>query len=270
MEKEILNMEEAAELFGVSVKTFIKLLKEEKVPARKIGREWRFSRKALIDWLSSGDSQLYSSSEGETKEFFNEVASEWDELRKSYYDESIGNKLLEMKLLSREYTVVDFGAGDGYISRMIAGLVKKVIAVDISREMLNELKKKAREQNIKNIETIEIAGLETPVPDAGMDMVCANMLLHHIDEPQAAIREMYRILKKDGIVFLADFYEHADFALKEKMHDVWTGFNPDELKIWFEKAGFREVSIERLSDTVEKVRNKSRLEISSFILTAKK
>ena len=66
MEKEILTMEEAAERFSVSIKTFIKLLKEEKVPGRKIGREWRFSRKALIDWLSSGDSQVYSSSEGDT------------------------------------------------------------------------------------------------------------------------------------------------------------------------------------------------------------
>ncbi|NLO40177.1 MAG: helix-turn-helix domain-containing protein, partial [Ruminiclostridium sp.] len=37
-------MEEAAELFGVSIKTFIKLLREENVPARKIGREWRFSK----------------------------------------------------------------------------------------------------------------------------------------------------------------------------------------------------------------------------------
>ena len=81
MEKEILNMEEAAELFNVSIKTFIKLLKEEKVPARKIGREWRFSRQALIQWLSSGDSQQYSSSESEAKEFFDSVAPEWSKLR---------------------------------------------------------------------------------------------------------------------------------------------------------------------------------------------
>ncbi len=38
LDKEILTMEDAAEFFGVSVKTFIKLLKEEKVPGRKIGR----------------------------------------------------------------------------------------------------------------------------------------------------------------------------------------------------------------------------------------
>lgn len=82
MDKEILNMEEAAELFGVSIKTFIKLLKEESVPGRKIGREWRFGRKALIDWLSLGDSKFYSGSEVETKEFFNEVAEKWEELRK--------------------------------------------------------------------------------------------------------------------------------------------------------------------------------------------
>lgn len=270
MEKEILNMEEAAELFGVSVKTFIKLLKEEKVPARKIGREWRFSRKALVEWLSCGDSQAYSSSEGETKEFFNEVASEWEEMRKSYYDESIKGKLEELDILERHMTVIDLGAGDGYISRSIAGSVKKVIAVDISSEMLNELKRKANLEEIENIETLETDGLDIPIDKSSVDVVCANMFLHHIEEPALAIKEMYRILKPGGTVFLADFYEHVDFAMKEKMHDVWAGFNPTELKTWVEKSGFKDVCIERLSDKIEKLKNKNKLEVSTFILTAVK
>ena len=118
-------MEEAAEFFGVSIKTFIKLLKEEKVPARKIGREWRFSRKALIEWLSAGDSQVYSYSETDAKEFFNNVAPEWEELRKTYYDESIKSKLFEMKMLQKGMTVVDLGSGDGYISRAVAKQVRE-------------------------------------------------------------------------------------------------------------------------------------------------
>ncbi len=51
---EILNIEQAASLLGVSVKTFHKVLHSEQVPARKIGREWKFSRQALIDWVGSG------------------------------------------------------------------------------------------------------------------------------------------------------------------------------------------------------------------------
>lgn len=59
MDNDILNIEQATEFFGISEKTLIKLLREEHLPARKIGREWRFSRKALIEWLAGGDSTQY-------------------------------------------------------------------------------------------------------------------------------------------------------------------------------------------------------------------
>ena len=48
MDNDILNLEQTAEFLGISEKTLIKLLREEHVPARKIGREWRFSREALV------------------------------------------------------------------------------------------------------------------------------------------------------------------------------------------------------------------------------
>ena len=60
MEKDILNLEEACEFLNVSERTLIKLLREEHLPARKIGREWRFSREALINWIALGDSCDYS------------------------------------------------------------------------------------------------------------------------------------------------------------------------------------------------------------------
>ena len=63
MDEHILNLEQAVEFIGVSEKTLIKLLREEHIPARKIGREWRFSRDALIGWLASGDSMDYVNSE---------------------------------------------------------------------------------------------------------------------------------------------------------------------------------------------------------------
>ncbi|AZV56965.1 helix-turn-helix domain-containing protein [Clostridium sp. AWRP] len=59
MDNNILNLEQAIDFLGVSEKTLIKLLREEHVPARKIGREWRFNKQALIDWIASGDSIDY-------------------------------------------------------------------------------------------------------------------------------------------------------------------------------------------------------------------
>ena len=61
--KEILNLQEVCELLNVSEKTMIKLLKEENIPATKIGREWRFSKQAVINWLGTGNSLEYSGTE---------------------------------------------------------------------------------------------------------------------------------------------------------------------------------------------------------------
>lgn len=266
MEKEILNMEEAAEFFNVSIKTFIKLLKEEKVPARKIGREWRFSRLALVQWLSSGDSQQYSSSDSDTREFFDRVAPEWENMRGGYYDEEVINRLLDIKLLRSDMTLVDLGAGDGYLSRAISTHVGKVIAVDISGEMLKELEKKVAQDGLKNIQTIESDGCDLSLEDESIDLVCANMFLHHIDEPIMAVREIRRILKPGGGVFLADLKEHSNREFKDKMHDVWQGFSQNEVKEWFAKCGFKNIHF----DTVSKRIASKKGDDGIFIMIAEK
>jgi excisionase family DNA binding protein len=50
-DQEILNIDGAAAFLGVSVKTFSKVLREGDVPGRKVGREWKFSRQALVEWV---------------------------------------------------------------------------------------------------------------------------------------------------------------------------------------------------------------------------
>ena len=58
-DQEILNIDGAAALLGVSVKTFSKVLREGDVPGRKVGREWKFSRRALIDWIGQSRSRNF-------------------------------------------------------------------------------------------------------------------------------------------------------------------------------------------------------------------
>lgn len=266
MEKEILNMDEAAEFFNVSIKTFIKLLKEEKVPARKIGREWRFSRLALVQWLSSGDSQQYSSSDSDTREFFNRVAPEWESMRGGYYDEEVISRLLDTGILRNDMTLVDLGAGDGYLSRAISTYVGKVIAVDISGEMLKELEKKAAKAGLANIQTIESDSCDMPLEDESVDLVCANMFLHHIEEPVLAVREMSRILKPGGKVFLADLNEHGNKEFKDRMHDIWQGFSQNEVKEWFARCDFKNIQF----DTVGKKTSAKKGDDAIFVMIAEK
>ena len=66
-DREIMTIEEAAALLGVSVKTFNKVLHTQSIPARKIGREWKFSRQALIEWIGNGRSDDFYRESDESK-----------------------------------------------------------------------------------------------------------------------------------------------------------------------------------------------------------
>ncbi len=51
---EILTLQEAADFLKVGRNAMSKMVNERKIPGKKVGREWRFSRQALIEWLKNG------------------------------------------------------------------------------------------------------------------------------------------------------------------------------------------------------------------------
>lgn len=53
--REVLNVEQAAEFLGFSPYTVREKAREGEIPGRKVGREWRFSRTALLEWLREGE-----------------------------------------------------------------------------------------------------------------------------------------------------------------------------------------------------------------------
>ena len=52
MEDEVLTLAEAASLLKVSDTTVYQLTRSGELPARKVGREWRFLRSRLLAWLA--------------------------------------------------------------------------------------------------------------------------------------------------------------------------------------------------------------------------
>jgi excisionase family DNA binding protein len=49
---EVMTSVEAAEYLKMHVKTVCRLAKERKIPAKKVGSEWRFVRSVLDRWLA--------------------------------------------------------------------------------------------------------------------------------------------------------------------------------------------------------------------------
>ena len=248
-EKEVLSLEEASQLFQVSSKTFLKLLREENIPARKIGREWRFSRTALLKWMAEGSSRDYVSVEEEGKAYFAQVAPVYDEMRKDCYAEALRDIIVSRFTPPPGSVVADIGTGTGYLAKKLAEYAKTVNAIDSSPAMLEAARKGFTENELKKIKLIEGDAHDLPLPDESHDMVYANLLIHHLLEPALAIKEMYRVLKPGNQVIITDIDRHNHKWTKAEKSDLWLGIERSDLRQWLAEAGFSEPEITDLDCT---------------------
>jgi excisionase family DNA binding protein len=270
-DKEILNLDEASELFQVSTKTLLKMLREEAIPARKIGREWRFSRTALLHWIATGNSMNYIAAEEENKAYFAQVAPVYDELRMGCYGNALRELIIDRYPPDPEATVADIGTGTGYLARGLAAKAKRVMAIDSSTAMLEVAGIELVKEGIDNVQLIEGDAYDLPLSDLSQAMVYANLLLHHLSEPAIALKEIYRVLKPGGRVVITDVKQHGYQWVKEEKFDVWLGFDTEEIRGWLEQNGFRQVECIDLGCNC-RTSNKAGMtvEIPMFLATALK
>lgn len=170
--------------------------------------------------------------------YFEAVAPQWNTMREDYFDETLKSKIIPAGELS-DKIVADLGAGTGFLSLALAQNAQLVFAVDQSRNMLGELSRSAASQALKNVYPILGTFEALPLFDGSVDYIFSSMALHHVENPQQAIKEMYRVLKPGGSVLLADVEAHDGQWAIEEMHDVWLGFERAQLHKWFGEAGFK-------------------------------
>ena len=96
--------------------------------------------------------------------------------------------------------IADFGCGYGTFTIPVAQTVRgKVYALDIEPDMIEETKRKTKEEKLGNVEVIlrdfvsEGSGLEKESVDYVM---LFNIL--HLNKPETLLKEAYRILRKGG------------------------------------------------------------------------
>lgn len=144
----------------------------------------------------------------------------------------------------KDKIVGDLGCGTGFVSLAVANEASIVFSIDNSINMLKELSASASKKDYKNIYPIKSSLDNLAIFDESLNVVFINMALHHIKNAKKAIEEMYRVLKKDGIVVISDVREHNGEWAKEEMFDEWLGFSKEQMTNWLEEAGFKNIEIE--------------------------
>ncbi len=203
----------------------------------------------------------------EAKEYFEEVSESWDVLRKSFYGDEVRDAVLAAARLLPEHTVLDVGAGTGFLTEGAAKIVRKVIALDFSDAMMGEARAKLGGRNVEfkigNVERI-------PLPYASIDAVIGNMVLHHCPSPEAAVKEMARVLVPGGRLVLSDLQEHSYESLRKEHADLWLGFKKDYVRMTLQKAGLQDVSVEALSSCCSETKENEQIRIPMFLAAGHK
>lgn len=176
-----------------------------------------------------------------SKKYFDEVAHQWDKMQASFFSEKVRGKALDMAAVQPGRLAADIGAGTGFITEALIRRGLKVIAVDQSEAMLEEMKKKFSHFDGIDYRVGESKNL--PVQNETVDYVFANMYLHHVEFPMDAIKEMARILKPGGRLVITDLDEHAFEFLKTEHHDRWLGFKREDIKQWLTISGLKNVVV---------------------------
>ena len=101
--------------------------------------------------------------------------------------------------------VVDYGCGPGRYTLPLATLVEpkgKVFAVDIQPLAIKVIKEKAARESLTNIEAILVDSYNTGIQESSIDLVLLLDTLHLINDHHALFREIHRLLKQDGLIFM--------------------------------------------------------------------
>jgi ubiquinone/menaquinone biosynthesis C-methylase UbiE len=104
--------------------------------------------------------------------------------------------------------VLDFGCGPGVFTTMIAektGPAGIVYALDINPLAVRMVERKARKKRLSNIRTIH-SNCFTSLPDDSLDYVICFDVFHCLDNHQAVLSELQRVLKPQGIMYFSDHH----------------------------------------------------------------
>lgn len=136
--------------------------------------------------------------------------------------------------------VADFGAGSGHYMQPLSSAVGKsgkVYLCEIQKNLVDALGISAQEQHLSNVHPLwcDLEALNgTKMKDATLDAGVLSNVLFQLDNKDAALAEIARVIRKGGKFFIIDWTESFGGLGPKPDHVV----NEAAAKSLLEKAGF--------------------------------
>ena len=183
----------------------------------------------------------------------------WD-LVSILYDafENIFNKKVYKQLgssvaeyIDNDDIVLECACGTGIITKAVSNKCQKIIATDTSNKMLEKASKNCKNINNISFEYADICNLI--YEDETFDKVIAGNVIHLLDDPYLAIKQLDRVCKKKGMIIIPTYINKLKEtnSLLVKILDKSGAsfkkqFDEDSYKQFFKDLGYKDLEFKLL------------------------
>jgi ArsR family transcriptional regulator len=134
-------------------------------------------------------------------------------------------------------SALEVGPGEGAFLAYLAPHFERVVALDNSREMLEQARQFADRSGFSNIEFMYGDTGSALRSGIAVDCIVLNMVLHHVPSPAAMFQDLARMLKPQGTLLVTELCRHDQLWTQQACGDLWQGFEPEDLTQWAQTAG---------------------------------
>lgn len=157
----------------------------------------------------------------QVKNMFNRIAGKYDFLNhflSAGIDVYWRNRLVKLLKRKQPETILDIATGTGDLAIAISKKLPKaqIIGADISEKMLEVGQNKIIKKNLQDSIVLEEGDSEAlKYEDEYFDAVTVAFGVRNYEDLDAGLKEMYRVTKKDGEVYILEFSKPSAFPVKQ-------------------------------------------------------
>jgi ubiquinone/menaquinone biosynthesis C-methylase UbiE len=187
--------------------------------------------------------------------FFSKHAEDYAKSDSHAHGSDLG-RLIELLQTRLDEIALDVATGTGFTAMELAKKVNRVIATDITKEMLAQAERLARERGITNISFEKAEAGDLPYDDSSFDIVTTRRAAHHFQDVSKFLSEARRVLRNSGRLGIVDmsppvgteeFFNRIE-RIRDSTHT--RALTPDEWRSKVEEAGLRITHLETLGERV--------------------
>lgn len=172
---------------------------------------------------------------------FNNKAQNWDNNSIHWErSEAIAKGLLDLIPVNKKMKALEYGAGTGILSFLLADNFSDITLMDNSEEMVKVMQNKVTESPSNNLKPLFWDLVQNDYDKSKFDCIYSQMVLHHIPDTENILNKWQKMLNPGGYLAIADlFSEDGSFHQMDK--SVHSGFDPKKLSLMLQSSGFNEV-----------------------------